>query len=261
MDTVISRDGTPIAYERTGTGPPLLLVHGTAGAGDRWAPILPKLSAEFSVLAMDRRGRGGSGDARCWSIEREFEDSAAVIDSLDEPVNVLGHSLGGTCALEASLLTDNIHKLILYEPDATPPDVEIELGDLTERLTALLAASDRVGVLTTFMRELVGMTDAEIEQYKSMPAWPTRVAAAHTLPRELRAAETYRFHAECFTEMSVPTLLLTGGDSPPLFSDGVKVLDRVLPNSHIVVMPGQQHIADVTAPNLFVREVLNFLRD
>lgn len=260
METVISRDGTPIAYERTGSGPPLLLVHGTAGAGRRWAPILPALSAEFSVLTIDRRGRGGSGDADNYALEREFEDVAAVIAAVDGPANVLGHSLGGTCVLEASLLTDNISKMILYEPDATPPGVEVETSAMVKRLERLLAAGDRECVLTTFMRELAGMSDKEIEQYQASPAWPARVAAAHTLPRELEAVETYRFHADRFTEMRVPTLLLTGGDSPPLFSGGVKVIDAALPNSRVVVMPGQQHIADVTAPDLFVREVLAFLR-
>ncbi len=259
METVISRDGTQIAYERTGEGPPLLLVHGTAGDSSRWKPIVPALSANYTVLAMDRRGRGGSGDCDCYALEREFEDVAAVVDSFDEPVRVLGHSMGGTCALEASLLSTNIDRLILYEPDATPPGEEVHVGDLIYRLDALLAAGKREAVLITFMRELVGMSDQELDLYQASPTWPARVAAAHTLPRELRAAETYRYYAERFREMRVPTMLLTGGDSPPLFSEGVKVLDRTLRNSHIVVMPGQQHIADVTAPDLFIREVLSFL--
>ncbi|MEZ4523551.1 MAG: alpha/beta hydrolase [Thermomicrobiales bacterium] len=103
VETVISKDGTPIAFECTGSGPPLVLVHGTAGSHERWAPILSALSAEFTVYAMDRRGRGASGDSEYYSIEREFEDVAAVVETLDEPVNVLGHSYGGTCALEAAL--------------------------------------------------------------------------------------------------------------------------------------------------------------
>lgn len=261
METVISSDGTQIAYEQTGEGPPLLLVHGTAGAGSRWKPIVPALSAHFTVLAMDRRGRGTSGDSDCYAFEREFEDVAAIIDSFDEPVHVLGHSLGGTCALEAALLSANIDKLILYEPDATPPGVEVHVGDLVERLDALLAAGNREAVLITFMREIVGMSEEELDLYQTSPTWPVRVAAAHTLPRELRAVETYRYYAERFREMRVPTMLLTGGDSPPIFSDGVKVLNKTLRNSHIVVMPGQQHIADVTAPELFVGEVLDFLCD
>ncbi|MEZ4523550.1 MAG: alpha/beta hydrolase [Thermomicrobiales bacterium] len=136
-----------------------------------------------------------------------------------------------------------------------------EADGLVQRLNRLLEAGDREGVLVMFMRELVGMSDEEIESYRCSPAWPARVASAHTLPRELEAVERYRCFTEKFSEMRVPAMLLTGGDSPPLFSDGVKVLDAALPNSHVVVMPGQQHIADVTAPDLFLREVLSFLRE
>jgi pimeloyl-ACP methyl ester carboxylesterase len=261
METVISRDGTPIAYHRTGDGPPLLLVHGAANSSSRYSHLLPVLSAEFTVLTMDRRGRGDSGDAECYTFEREFEDVAAVIDSLDEPVNVYGHSIGGTCVLEASLLTNNIDKLILYEPDATPPGGSVEVGDLTARLYDLLDAGDREGLLAMFLSELLGMSDEEVEQYRQLPTWPMRIAAAHTLPRELEAAETYRFHAKRFADMRVPTMLLMGGDSPPILSDGVKVVEAALPNSHVVVMPGQEHVADIAVPDLFVREILSFLRD
>ena len=260
MEIVISRDGTPIAYERTGDGPPLLLVHGAANSSSRYAHILPALSTAYSVIAMDRRGRGKSGDADCYAFEREFEDVAAIIDSIDEPVHVYGHSIGGTCVLEASLLTHNIHKMILYEPDATPPGDTVEVGDLTKRLYALLATGDRECLLATFLRELLGFSKSEVEQYRQLPTWPMRIAAAHTLPRELEAAETYRFHARRFSDMHVPTMLLMGGDSPPILSDGVRVLEASLPNSQVVVMPGQQHVADLEDPDLFVHEVLDFLR-
>ncbi|CAN5581030.1 alpha/beta hydrolase [soil metagenome] len=261
METVISQDGTHVAFERTGSGPPLLLVHGMAGMRGRWASILPALSAEFTVCTMDRRGRGGSGDSERYEIECEFEDVAAVVDSFSEPVNVLGHSYGGTCALEAALLTDNIGKLILYEPGAIPPDVPVEESDLADRLDALLASGDREDALVTFLHELVGMSEREIQEMRQTDTWEARLAICHTLPREIRAEDGYRFIAGRFAEMRVPTMLLTGGDSPPNFSEPVWLVDAGLPISRVVVMPGQQHIADMTAPDLFVREVVNFLRD
>ena len=116
VEQVVSADGTPIAVWRSGEGPPLVLVHGAAADHSRWAPVLPALEERFTVLAIDRRGRGRSGDADDYALEREFEDVAAVVEWAGEAVNVLGHSHGGVCALEAALLTDRIGKLVLYEP-------------------------------------------------------------------------------------------------------------------------------------------------
>ncbi len=124
---VVSRDGTSIAAWRSGEGPPLVLIHGAAADHHRWAPVLPALEERFSVFAIDRRGRGGSGDANDYALEREFEDVVAVVEWAGEGVNVLGHSYGGICALEAAFLTDRIRKLVLYEPPmgflASPPHV------------------------------------------------------------------------------------------------------------------------------------------
>jgi pimeloyl-ACP methyl ester carboxylesterase len=105
METIHSKDGTPIAHQRSGIGAPLVLVHGTGGAYTRWEPILTALQTHFTVYAVDRRGRGESGDADTYAIEREFEDIAAIVDSLGEPALLLGHSFGAICALEAALLT------------------------------------------------------------------------------------------------------------------------------------------------------------
>src|SRR3712207_6694772 len=115
-ESATSKDGTPIAYWRSGEGPPLVLVHGTAADHGRWRPVLPAFEERFAVCAVDRRGRGGSGDSEDYAIEREFEDVAAVVDSLGEPAFLVGHSYGALCALEAALLTPNVRKMVLYEP-------------------------------------------------------------------------------------------------------------------------------------------------
>lgn len=256
METVVSRDGTPIAFERTGSGPPLVLVHGTTATLKRWAPIVPALAAQFSVYAIDRRGRGESGDSEPYAIEREFEDVAAVVDAIDGPVNVLGHSYGAVCALEASLLTDNVGTLILYEPPIAVPEGNDEVSP---RLVAMLDRGDRDGVVTTFMRDVVRMPEQDLEMYRSLPVWPERVAIAHTLPREYSASLQYRFEGERFSDMTAPTLILLGGDSPPMFSDSARLVDEALPNSKIEMLPGQQHIAMDTAPELFVESVRTFL--
>jgi pimeloyl-ACP methyl ester carboxylesterase len=261
MDAIVSKDGTPIAYQRTGEGAPLILVHGTGGALARWAPILPALEQHFRVYAVDRRGRGASGDSDIYAIEREFEDVAAVVDSIGEPVNLLGHSFGGICALEAALRAQHIRKLVLYEPPLPVEGVQIYPEGVIERLQALLATGDREAILSTFMREVVRMPPHEFELFRASPAWPARVAAAHTLPRELQAHEQYRFEAERFKGLDIATLLLLGGDSPHFFKAAIAALHAALPNSRIVIMPGQQHIAIDTAPDLFAREVVAFLSE
>lgn len=261
MEKILSPDGTPIAYQQSGMGSPLVLVHGTGGAYKRWSPILPALDKQFTVYAVDRRGRGESGEALDYAIEREFEDVAAVVDSIGEDVSLLGHSFGGICSLEAALLTSRLRKLILYEPPLPIPGVPIYPHGMIDQLYALLDAGDRSGVITTFMREIVRMPPHELELFQSSPAFSARVAAAHTLPRELRAHEAYRFEPERFNKLNVPTLLLLGGDSPSFFKAAVEALHAALPDSRVVVLPGQQHIAIDTAPDLFVREVLAFLAE
>jgi pimeloyl-ACP methyl ester carboxylesterase len=259
QQTVTSLDGTPIAYWQSGEGAPLVLVHGTAADHGRWAPVLPTFEQRFTVCAVDRRGRGGSGDSDDYAIEREFEDIVAVVDSLGEPANLLGHSYGALCALEAALLTRNVRKLVLYEPGMDITGEGLNPPEVIDRLEALLEAGDRDGVVATMLRELVGAPPEVVEHMRSLPAWQARVSAADALPRELRAEDAYRFDPERFGDLRVPTLLLTGGESPAILAEIVKAVDEALPNSRVVVMPGQGHVAMDTGTDLFVTEVLQFL--
>src|SRR5205085_11481698 len=112
----------------------------------RWAPLLPALDERFTVHAVDRRGRGASGDDRDYAIEREFEDVAAVVDAIGGPVHLLGHSYGALCALEAALRSDRLRSLVLYEPPI-PAGVTIYPPGMIDRLQALLDAGDRDGVV------------------------------------------------------------------------------------------------------------------
>ena len=115
------------------------------------------------------------------------------------------------------------------------------------------------GVVKTFFADVVRMPPAELDMLQSLPNWTARVAAAHTIPREMRATTSYRFDPARFRALNTPTLLLLGGDSPPFFKAAIDVVHAALPASRVVVMPGQQHVAINTAPALFVREVLAFL--
>jgi pimeloyl-ACP methyl ester carboxylesterase len=256
-ETVASKDGTPIAVWRSGDGPPLVLVHGTAADHNRWAPVLPALEEHFTVLAIDRRGRGRSGDAENYALEREFEDVAAVVGWAGDSVAVLGHSYGGVCALEAALRTDAIRRLVLYEPPmgflASPPHV-------VARLEALLAAGERDELVAYFMQQVAGLPAEQVELMRSLPAWQGRVAGAHTIPREERASREYTFEPGRFAAVRIPTLVLQGGESPEAFGVAAEAIRAALPDCRIAVMPGQRHAAMDTGTQLFTETVLGFLR-
>jgi pimeloyl-ACP methyl ester carboxylesterase len=255
-----SRDGVQIGCEKSGAGPPLVLVHGTTADHTRWAPVLPALRERFTVYACDRRGRGASGDGSPpYEMDREFDDVAAVVDGIGGPVDLLGHSYGALCSLEAAVLAKNLHRLVLYEPPI-PAGMPFTPPGVIDRLQALLDAGDREGVVTTFMREVPRVPPEQLDRMRLLPAWQARLGAAGTIPRELRALDDYIFAPEKFQDVKVPVLLLLGGDSPPSFGAALERVQAAVPSARLVVLPGQQHVAIDTAPDLFTREVVAFLR-
>ncbi len=260
MEKVTSKDGTIIGFRKSGSGPALLLVHGTTADHRRWAGILPTLEQHFTVYAMDRRGRGASTDAQQYAVVHEAEDIAAVVGDIGEPVFVLGHSYGAVCALESTLLTDKIRRLVLYEPPI-PTGIPMYPEQVPERMQALIDKDSLEAALELFMREVVRMPEHELKRYRQLPMWKGRIQLAPTIPRELAIDRTYQFNPDRFTHYKVPTLLLLGGDSPALFQNAVAVLKSALPGSSVVNLPGQQHIAMDTNPELFLSEVLQFLQE
>jgi len=260
METVTSPDGTTIAYERTGSGAPLVLVHGSAGDHTRWGRVQPLLDDHFTVHAMDRRGRGKSGDGATYAFAREAEDIAHLVDSLTGPAVVYGHSFGALCSLEAALLCENLDKLVLYEPPFPPGDHELYRAGVETELDGLLEKGDREAALVLFLREIAQMAPAEIDGLRAAPNWPGRVQAAHTLARELKAEMGFRFDATRFRHVHTPTLLLLGSESQDVIQDATEAVAKALPNSRIAVLAGPAHIADVTAPDMVVREILSFAR-
>jgi pimeloyl-ACP methyl ester carboxylesterase len=260
LTTTQSRDGTEIGYWTTGEGPPLLLVHGGFGDHTRWDALRPHLEPEVTVHAMDRRGRGASGDHPQYGFEREFEDVAAVIDDVarrsGSPVDVYGVSLGGMCAIGGTGLTDHVRRLALYEgwppppPETSPPDAFIE------RAERMLAEGDREGVLEAGYRELLELGDAEIEDLRSRPEWQARLASVHTLPRELRAAADAEQYRGRLAEVDVPTLLLEGEEGPDWQAKGAAA---IMPDARVSRLEGQSHMADLFAPALVAERLLDFI--
>jgi pimeloyl-ACP methyl ester carboxylesterase len=266
MTRVVSRDGTQIAYWTSGDGPPLVVVHGTPADHTRWRPLLPYLEPHATVHAMDRRGRGASTDAPEYDLAREYEDVAAVVDAVaaasGAPVDLYGHSHGGIVAFGAAMLTSNIGKLVLYEgwPVLNPEVYALPPG-LEDRMNALLAQGDRDAVVETIFGELLLMSDEDMNAFKAAPSWPGRVAAAHTITREVDAETGARLDPELAGRITVPVLLLTGENSSDPSKADIEAVAAALPDARIVVIEGQEHVADVLVPEVFAEHVLAFLRD
>ena len=265
MTRVVSRDGTEIAYWTSGEGPPLLIVHGTSGSHERFSPLLPYLEPHATVHAMDRRGRGGSGDGPGYALEREFEDVAVVVDAISEAsgskVDVYGHSYGGECAFGAALLTTNVRSLLLYEgwPPVMPEKLKFPTG-VEERLDALVVSGEREAALELFWREVVKVSEEELQAIRAQLTWPSRLATVHTITREFRAFFNDTFDPRRAARVAVPVLLLAGTDTPEELRDDPETVAAALPDARIALLHGQQHIADVLAPELFAERMFEFLR-
>lgn len=254
-DLVTSPDGTRIAVRRAGAGPALLLVHGTTADHTRWAGVAEDLAQRFTVHVMDRRGRGGSGDGAEYSLAREGEDVAAVVDAIGGPVALLGHSYGALCCLQAVFRTRSVDRLIVYEPPIFDPPPSA----LLSRLHALVEQDRREDALLTFFREVVRVPESHIATMQADPAWGGRVAAAHTVVREIRVTPAESFDAARLRKLDTPALLLVGGESPLFFQEAIRLLHATLPNSTVHEIPGQQHVAMDTAPDEFIGIVESFL--
>lgn len=261
VERVISTDGTPIGFRTGGSGPPLVMVHGGMADHTALAPLVPLLEPHFTVVAVDRRGRGASGDGVGYAVEREFADIATVVETVAArtggQVHLYGHSYGATCALGASLLTTCIARLALYEPAfagvfAYPP------GWL-DRLDALVTAGAAADALALALQERAGASASQIDAMRALPSWARRVAAARALPRELRVDQSLPFIARGYAGMRTPTLLLLGELSPAGQRGVVRAIHAALLESEIGLLEGQEHMAQVVAPQLVAAELIRFL--
>ena len=257
VSTVLSKDGTRIAVECRGEGHSLLIVHGGTGDRKRWAPLLPLFAAQFRVCAMDRRGHGESEPGLDYSLEKEAEDVAAVVNAQPGPVFVLGHSIGGVFSLHAALLTKRISKLVLYEP----PLQELDHTAVADRMERLIHDGNREAALLLFLREIVMLSSQEIELMKARPSWPARVAGIDVQIREIRALSKYRFDTVKIRRLKIPTLLLTGSKTAsPQLKRALTTLMSTLSNRTLYVFEGEEHNAMDTIPQQFSEVVMNFLQ-
>lgn len=255
---VQSAGGVTVSYSQDGTGPPLLLVHGSfSNEVTNWEFVQPSLRQQFTVYAIARRGRNGTDATVGHTIEQEAADILAVTGRIPEPVFLLGHSYGAHCAVAAAARApDRVAKLILYEPPRP--------GIVTPEILRSLEASGANGrwdeLAATFLREALRVPAAELDSVRSSNLWAPIVTDAKASLEDIRALQRYEFAADRFRTLSMPVLLQTGSESPnDLYVTGA--LEAVLPNVRLGELAGQAHEGMTTAPELYEKSVTGFLLD
>jgi pimeloyl-ACP methyl ester carboxylesterase len=249
VSKVISKDGTPIAYSRIGSGPPVILVDGALCWREQGpnGGLAEKLSTDFTVYTYDRRGRGESGDSPEWTTQREIEDLEAVITEAGGSAFVYGISSGGTLALDAAAAGLAIEKLAIFETPHFVDDTRPPLGEgYEERLTEFVKSDDRGRAVKLFMTEGVALPGIMVGLMRLMPAWKRLKSVAHTLPYDVG------FVVECqqggplpagrWSSINVPTLAVVGGKSPKWMHNGMRATADAVPGSEHYVLAGEMHI-------------------
>ncbi|NDL58254.1 alpha/beta fold hydrolase [Phytoactinopolyspora mesophila] len=258
MPTTTSRDGTTIAYEQAGSGPPLLIVDGALcyRAFGPSKKLREQLTDAFTVLTYDRRGRGESADTAPYAVEREIEDIEAVVKEAGGSAFAFGMSSGAALVLEAANHDVGITKLATYEaPFTVSDDAPPEPPDYAERLNGLLAADRRGDAVKLFMK-LVGTPRIAVVMMQLMPMWRKLRGVAPTLPYDYAILEFGRHHRplppDRWTSVTMPALVMDGGKSPDWMRASQAAIAEILPDAHYRTLEGQTHLlkAAVVAPVL-----------
>jgi pimeloyl-ACP methyl ester carboxylesterase len=259
QEFVRSPDGTSIAYERQGSGQPLVVVHGALRGRVSMVPLAEHLAPSFDVVTYDRRGRGESGDSPPYEVNREVEDLAAILELFTQPVDVFAHSSGGVLAIDGVLDDLPIQRLAVYEPpyfdvdDPTRPSV-----DFPDRLAQLLSQSDRDGALRLFLREGPAIPDAAIDELSRSPVWEGWLEVAHTTPYDARLVGRGDF-PKALGGIDIPVIVMVGEASDRRTQESANALARLLPRGQLVVLPGQTHGAHRAAPELLAGTIASLL--
>ncbi|MCW2636999.1 MAG: alpha/beta hydrolase [Blastococcus sp.] len=252
METVVSTDGTTIAVQQTGTGPVLVLAVGAFCDRSTTAPLAALLSGSFTVVEYDRRGRGSSGDSDDYSVQHEVDDLAAVIAATGGTALVYGHSSGAALALEAAARGVPITGLAVYEPPYTADDEGNGRSDtLLEQIRARIDAGDRDGAAALFL-ENVGVPPQVVTMMQQGPGWAHMRELAPPLVYDLTLCNGGEVPSERLARIAVPTLALSGGDSPAWAGRAGAAVAAAVPGARHLVADGQTHAVahEVIAPLL-----------
>ncbi|MFI0351269.1 alpha/beta fold hydrolase [Actinomadura sp. 9N407] len=264
--TALSRDGTEIAFERLGAGPAVILVPSALADRTDTRKLAGLLADHFTVLNYDRRGRGASGDAAGYAVEREIDDIAALIEHAGGSASLFGSSSGAVLALRAAAAGLAVERLALYEPpfavgggDFGPPE------GFAGHIGTLLAQGRRGDAVKDFMVQAQGMPAFMVTMMRLMPGmWSKLKKMAHTLPYDIAVmGDTQRgrpLDAAQWSSAAAPALVLTGGKSPAGFHSAAVALTDVLPEADHRTLPGLNHGAVVMAPKKLAPALIDFLR-
>ncbi|HEY6541961.1 MAG TPA: alpha/beta hydrolase [Ktedonobacteraceae bacterium] len=267
MKTVISRDGTQIAYDQVGQGPAVILVAGAFSYRKYPASVqlADLLAPHFTVFNYDRRGRGDSGDTKPYAVEREIEDMQALIDAAGGSAYVWGLSSGAILALKAATSGLAINKLALQEPplfvtatDRHPPN------DFTQHLTDLIASDRRGEAVKYFMTEGMGAPGFVIPLMRLMPgAWTQLTAVAHTLPYDAQLLESHPagkpLSGNDWRSVTMPALVMAGSESPVFLRQDAQALAEALPHARLLTQKGLGHTKQLS-PKLIASVLIEFFR-
>jgi pimeloyl-ACP methyl ester carboxylesterase len=243
MGTFMSADGTPIAYERDGSGPAVILVDGAMCYRDigPMRPLAALLKENFTVYAYDRRGRGESGDTMPFAVEREIEDIQALIAEAGGAAYVYAISSGVALTLAAVAAGAPITKLACYEPPfLSETGGGAEKKEYTEGLHELLDAGRHGDAVALFM-SYVGMPAEAVNGMRAQPFWPMFEAIAPTLAYDNEALGDGTVPRDGASKITMPTLLLDGGASPANLRGAAKATADAIPGARYATLEGQTH--------------------
>lgn len=243
MQKCVSRDGTEIACDRSGTGPALVLVTGAFCDRATSAPIAEAMSDRFTVYRFDRRGRGDSGDTPPWAVMREVEDLSAVAAATGETPLLYGHSSGAALVLEAVAAGVLARRIVVYEPPYAPGDGT--LPETADRLAAL-CRDDRPGDAAALFLRNTGIPDEQLTRMRSARFWPHMVALAPQLEYDVRLANGGVVPMQRLARIDCPTLALAGGLSAPWAASGAEAIAHAVAHGESRIVDGQHHAVEHT---------------
>jgi pimeloyl-ACP methyl ester carboxylesterase len=257
MKTVRSADGTAIAFDELGEGPSIILSAGAFNDRSTTAPLAEELSRRFTVLNYDRRGRGDSGDAASYSIQRETEDIEMLIVEAGGTAALFGYSSGAVLALHAAGGGLAISSLALYEPPFLVDESRPRPGaDLAERLAELIAEGRRGDAVELYQSEGIGLPPEVVAQLRDAPFRPGLEAIAHTLVYDATITGDLTMPAKLISSIDVPALLIDGENSWGFLRSGTKVAAEALPQGRLCTLVGESHDINPTATASVLEEFL-----
>ncbi len=259
MNKAASSDGTTIAFDRLGEGPPVILVGAALQDRATYRPLAEKLARHFTVINYDRRGRGDSGDTLPYAIEREIEDIGALLDEAGGTASVYGHSSGAALVLHAAAHGLPITKIALYEPPYTPDDEEWRRTSRedAEAIKTLLEEGRRSDAVSHILNG-IGVPQEMVDE---MSHDERVVAMAHTLAYDSEIMGDIDRGGGIPTDLAgtvtIPALVLCGGASQAWMIDVGRQVADALPNGRLSVLEGQDHSASPEALAPVLTEFFN----